>query len=64
METDRAEAGSGVVDTSGAWTKVVVRAERLILSTMTTLEMFSDGRSSGQADRPSGGLNRWSKVSA
>lgn len=64
MEIDKAEAGSGVRDTRGAWTKAVVRAESSTLSTMTTLEMFSEGRSSGQAERPSGGRNRWSKLSA
>lgn len=63
-EIDKAAAGSGVRDTSGAWTKTVVRAERSTLSTMMTLEMSSVGRSSGHAERPSGGRNKWSKLSA
>lgn len=63
-ETYKVAAGSGVRDTCGAWTEAVVRAESSTSSTMTTLEMFSEGRSSGQAERPSGGRNRCSKLSA
>lgn len=59
-EIAEAVAVSGVRDINGVWIKAV----RSVLSMMTTLEMFSEGGSSGQAGRPSEGWNKWSNVSA